>query len=80
MYSGFQDALDIAGEGLTQGPVARHVGTAGCVCLVYLQEAVEISNVGIMWDESTEGALKVRIKALDQSVELTGVLFGRISR
>ena len=78
MYNGFQDALDVAGEVLAQSPIARYDGTAGCVCLVYLREAVEISNTGSTLDESTEGALKVRIKGLDQSVELTGVFFGRI--
>ena len=46
--------------------------------VVYLREAVEISNAGSTWDESTEGALKVRIKGLDQSDELTGMFFGRI--
>ena len=80
MYNGFQDALDIAGEVLTQGPIARYDGTAGCVCLVYLREAVKISNMGSTWDESTEGAVKVWIKGLDQSIELTGVFFGRICR
>ena len=46
LYNEFQDALNVAGEVLAQGPIARYDGTAGCVCLVYLREAVEISNVG----------------------------------
>ena len=46
--------------------------------LVYLREAVEISNAGSTWDESMEDGLKVWIKGLNQPVELVGVFFGQI--